>query len=284
MNSVLFGSFIGGVFTYVAEAVLVILLIVGVIFVVMRFLNKDAASSWWHLGRTKVGQAGDYAKTIDTAGQMEQSAKDALKEAGAADEALANVKTHTRTLARKVNEDKIAAGRLEGKIAKMVKPSDQGGEGLSENDPAVVEKLKRLRDLKKAIATNETSIEGYKKQYETQMKKANTATKTAAGAIQRAKDLKVQLNLGAESEKLDQMLSKYGGNTESSMQKVNDFEAEIQRQLDAQASRAEVRNDRNAGLNDDDDDDDANNTPETDPELAGLLDGIKEKKGLKPSA
>ncbi len=241
-----------------------------VVFVLLRLFNKNAAGSWLHLGRTKAGQAGDYAKSIDPAGQMRQAALDAAAELKGADDALIQSDQLVTRLKRQVDNDKKIKVKLEGQIAKKI------NDGVSETDPTVVEKLKRVRDLTNSIAENESQIETQSKLYKGLLAKANGASEKIAGAMQRADQLKVRLDLGAQTANISAMLSKYNpAAVQSKLAKIDEYEQAAQGQLDGYASAAKVAADRNVVEEDEDD-----VTPETDEELGNILAGIKAKKGV----
>lgn len=238
----------------------------------LLILNRGAFSNVWFLGRTKAGQVGDFAKGIETAAQMRQAALDAGDELKGYDDANIEVLAFIKRLRRQVTGDKQTIGKLEGQVANKI------NSGAAETDPAVVEKLKRIRDLKKAVTENEGQIESQTKVYEDNVAKANAASAKIKAALQRADQLKVRLDLGAQAAKLNAMTSKYSpGNVNSKMAKIDELEQEAQKQLDTYDAQSQLARDRN--VDGDDDEDDVN--PETDPELGDLLSEIKAKKGVK---
>lgn len=270
---VLFGSLVGGAVGLFLEVVAILALLGVGVFLLLRLFSKNAAGSWWHLGRTKAGQVGDYAKTVDPAGQMRQAALDAADELKGADDALIESDKLVTRLKRQVANDEKTKGKLEGQIAKKLK------DGVAETDPQVVEKLKRVRDLTNSIAENKAQIETQSNLYKGLLKKANGASERIAGALQRADQLKVRLDLGAQTANITAMLSKYNpAAVQSKLAKIDEYEQAAQGQLDGYASAAKVAADRNVDADDEGDDDDV--TPETDEELGDLLSKIKAKKGI----
>ncbi len=277
MTTVLFGSMIGGTIGFVLELVAITALLLVVAFLALRFFNKNAAGSLWHLGRTKAGQAGDYAKTIDPAGQMRQAAIDAGEELKGADDALIESDKLKTRLTRQVESDTKTKNKIEGQIAKLL------NDGVAESDSRIVEKLKRVRDLTNTIAENNIQIETQNGLYKTLLAKANGASQKIAAAMQRADQMKVRLDLGVQTQKITEMLSKYNpAAVRSKLAKIDEYEQAAQGQLDGYAAAAKVAADRAAVTGDDEDDDD-NVTPETDEELGSLLAGIKAKK-VRPKA
>ncbi len=269
---VLFGLF-GGTIGFVLEILAIVAILAVGGFFVLRLFSKNAAGSWMHLGRTKAGQVGDYAKGIDPAGQMRQAALDAAQELKGADEALIESDKLVTRLKRQVESDEKTKSKLESQIALKLQA------GTSEVDPQVVEKLKRIRDLAASIAENKSQIETQSALYKGLLSKANGASEKIAGAMRRADQLKVRLDLGAQTEKITSMLSKYNPAAVSSkLAKLDEYEQMAQGKLDGYASAAKVAADRSIGDDVDDDGDDV--TPETDAELGDLLAQIKAKKGI----
>ena len=161
--------------------------------------------------------------------------------------------------------------------AMLVNAAKKLKDGVSENDPTVVEKLKRVRDLTKSITENEGQIETQTKLYKGLLSKANGASERIAGALQRADQMKVRPDLGAQTANITAMLSKYNpAAVQPKLAKIDEYEQAAQGQLDGYASAAKVAADRNVGGDEEDDD----VTPETDEELGSLLNDIKAKKGI----
>lgn len=253
--------------TFLGYAFLVVLAVAVVV-----LLARRVFPTWFHLGRTKAQQADDYAATIDPAGQMRQSALDAAEELKQADNALEASDTLQRSLQRQIDEDTKTVSKVRGQIANLIRPKSEGGKGLSQNDPVVVEKLKRVRDTDNAIQTNQNQLNDQIKVYEATLKNANKAGAKIAATVAEADRLKVQLNLGEQTVKINAMLAKYNPTAvNSKLAAVDRYRQAAQTKLDGYAAKGRVAADR--GVVNDDDDDDV--TPDTDPELASILDGIK---------
>lgn len=226
-----------------------LILIVG--FFVLRLINRKAGDSWWHLFRTKAGQAGDYAKTVDPAGQMRQAALDAAAELKTADEAMEMSERLKAKLQRQVDNDVAQVGRLRAKIKKLL------DEGRPENDPEVIEKAKRVAELERAIAQNKSQIEDQNVLYKNTLKSANAAAKKAKAAIDEADRLRVDLGLGEQAVKLAAMFQKYDPTAvNAKMAKIDEYRQAAQDQKDGHTAKLKVMADRSAAFADEDEDDD----------------------------
>jgi len=236
------------------------------VIVAMRFVNKDAAASWWHLGRTKVGQAGDYAKGVDPVAQMKQAIKDTMAELEGANKALIACNAMQSRLARQIEADQLMLGRLEGQVAKHIQ------EGLAQDNPKVVEKLKRIRDLRSAIAENNKQLELNAATYNQTLAQVNNAQSRISSAEQRASQLGVQLQMKEELAKVRSMAASFNSaGVGAGLDKVKQYEEQTRQRLDELNAQDQVMVDR--GLVDDDED----LSPATDPELMKILDDIKGK-------
>src|SRR5688572_25791821 len=107
-------------FSTVLSVIGVAALLVVVVGTVLYFVNRRSAGSWWHLARTKAGQAGDYAQGIDPAAQMRQAALDAADSLKEADSALIECDKLQASLRRQIDSEKRTAAKLEGQIAKAL--------------------------------------------------------------------------------------------------------------------------------------------------------------------
>lgn len=255
------------------------LFIITVVGVGAVYLLRKVFPQWFHLARTKKTQADDYAATIDPAGQMRQAALDAAAELKGADEALTASDTLQRGLKRQIEADAATANKLRGQVALQVRPKSEGGKGLSETDPLVVEKLKRIRDAEASVATNQGQLDDQIKVYERTLKQANKAGEKIAATIAEADRLKVSLQLGEKINAINAMIAKYNpAGVNSKLAEVDKYRQAAQQKLDGFAAQAKVAADRGQ-VNDDDEDD---VSPLTDPTLAGILDGIKQGSPVKP--
>lgn len=247
-------------------------LLVVLVLVVLRVFNKNAVGAWWHLGRTKAGQAGDYATSIDPAGQMRQAAKDGFEELKKTDKAAeANEKLKLK-LEDQLKEERKTLAKLEGQVATKLK------EGVSESDPVIVEKLKRIQDLEVSISANEDQVEELTAQYELIMKDAKKAGTNLAAAMKEADRLGVQLEVAGQIAGMREMMAKYDPSAvNSKLSDIGKFREAARDKLRGHAAAAKVARDR---APDSDGDDDDNVTPETDAELGDVLARLKAKKGL----
>ncbi len=262
----MFASFIGGTFGLLFEIAGGLAVLAVLALVVMRVFNKDSAGKWWHLGRTKLGQAGDYASTIDPAGQMKQAAKDASAELANADTALIACETLQKSLGRQVENDKRTLAINEAKILKKLKS------GVKDSDPEILELLRSVQSLKKAIEQNQEQITTQATIYKNTLQSANRAGLKIKETMQRADTLKVRLDLGEQSDRIASMLAKYNpANVNSTMAKIDQYEQVAQQKLDGFQSKAKVMADR--GYTEVEEEE----TIETNPELNDLLNSIKDK-------
>lgn len=270
----LFGVF--GILQTVLSVVGGIALLAVVAFLVLRLFNKEAAGNWLHLGRTKAGQAGDYAKTIDPAAQMKQAAKDAATELKGADDALIAAEGMRLKLTDQITSETATRNKLEGQVAKLIKPTSEGGKGLSENDPVVVEKLKRIRDLDESIALTQDQVATLDADYKKNLKMANAASEKIAATMAEADRLQIQLGLGEQNEKVRSMLAKYSPtNVNNKLADIDKYREAAKDKLRGYAASQKVAADRNVDSDLDDDDD---VTPDTDPALGSVLARIKGKQ------
>lgn len=275
----LFGVFVTGLAGYVLQAVAVLAVVAVLAFLVLRWLNRDAAGNWLHWGRTKAGQAGDYATTLDPAGQMRQAAKDAAAELGTADDALIAADKLKLQLEDQVATETATKTKLEGQVRKLLKPVGEGGKGKTPNDPVVVEKLKRIADLDDSIASTRTQIGTLVANYEKNLKQANAASERIAGALAEADRLGVQLQLGEQNAKVQAMLAKYNpAAVNGKLAALDKYREAAKDKLRGYAAQQKVAADRNQ---DDDLDDDDDVTPDTDERLGGVLARLQ---GKKPAA
>jgi phage shock protein A len=220
-----------------------LLLIVFAVWFMLRLVNRDAGQSWWHLFRTKAGQAGDYAASIDPAGQMKQAAKDAAEELKAADDAMeASDKLRTQ-LNRQISEDAMQANRLRTSIRKLL------DDGVKEDDARVVEKARRVRDLEKAINQNSQQADDQEKIYSNTLKSANAAAIKIRKAMDDAERLKVDLKMGEQMVKLQGMLQKYDPtNVDNKLSNIDKYKKAAQDQVDSYHSKSKVMADRSAAF------------------------------------
>lgn len=221
-------------------------IILFVVFFSLRLINRRAGDSWWHLFRTKVGEVGDRARQIDPAKQMKQASLDAMDDLRSADEALIKSDQLRAKLRRQVDTDSAQLKRLQAQILQLL------NSGTSESDPKIVDKAKRVRDLERAIAENTEQAEVQEKVYQNTIKSANAAAARIRNYAQEADRLQVQLDLGAETVKLQSMLQKYDptrvNNTLNSVEKYRQASLD---QLDKYSATSKVMADRSAALGDD---------------------------------
>lgn len=249
-----------------------IALLVVLALVVLRVFNKNAVGAWWHLGRTKAGQAGDYATSIDPAGQMRQAALDGFEELKKTDKAAeANEKLKLK-LEDQLKTERQSLGKLEGQVAQKLKS------GVSESAPIVVEKLKRIQDLEVSIEANESQVAELTTEYERIMKQAKKAGTELAKAMAEADRLGVQLEVAGQIAAMRAMMTKYDPTAvNAKLTDIGKYREAAKDQLRGHVAAAKVARDR-APETDDEDDDSV--TPETDAGLGDVLARLKAKKGL----
>ncbi len=108
--------------------------------------------------------------------------------------------------------------------------------------------------------------------YKDTLVKANAASQKIANALARADQLKVRLDLGAQTAKITAMLSQYSPTAvNSKLSKIDEFEQVGMNQLDGYASAAKVAADRNIDVSEEDE------NINTDPALKDILTKIKSK-------
>ncbi len=217
------------------------LFIVAVIVIgVMVLINKATGRAWYHLFRTKVGQAGDYAEGIDPAGQMKQAALDAAAELKGADDALVECDKLRSKMLRQIKADELSVARLRGEIKRKLTV-----ENLPDNHPVVVEKAKQVKTLEANIAENNSQITLQETVYKTTLANANSAAAKVQGAMARADRMKVRLDLGAQTVKLTSMLAKYDPTAvNSKMASIDKYEEKGNEALDGQQAQLKVMADR----------------------------------------
>lgn len=276
----LFGVFVTGTLGFLLQTVALVVFFVIAVFAVLRLMNRDAAGSWLHWGRTKAGEAGDYATTLDPAAQMKQAARDAAAELKGADNALIAAEGMRLKLTDQIDLEIKTKNNLEAQVARFIRPTSEGGKGLPENDPLVVEKLKRIRDLDESIALTQDQVKVLDDDYKKNLRLANTAGEKIALTLAEADRMQVQLDLGEQNAKVRAMLSKYNPTAVTSkLASIDKYREAAKDKLRGYAAQQKVAVDRNVG---DDMDDDDDVTPDTDPALGNVLDRIKSSRG-KPT-
>lgn len=240
-------------------------------FVVLRLLNRRAGAAVGHLARTKAGQVGDYAKSIDPAAQMRQAALDAADELKSADQALEGAERLRIGLERQIKEDTAQVNRLKASIKKLF------SEGASDTDPKVIEKARRLKTLEASVAENIAQKDAQETIYKNTLQSANKAATKIQAAKAEAARLQTTLDLGAQTVKLQAMLSKYSPEAvNSKLSKIDEFRQEAQSQIDGHTAAMKVMADRSAAFADEEEEDDG-------ADLADVLGSLRQEVGDKPT-
>jgi len=238
--------------------------IAGAIALLYCLLKRSPLAGWLHLARTKVGQAGDCARTIDPAGQLMQAAKDAEAELGETDEALKKTDVLLKQLKRQLQSDKTAKARLEV----LVKSAIDGG--AADNDTGVVSKLTQIRTLSAGIAAHEASVADLELKYAKLLKKANAAGDKINATKAKAKMLGVQIQIAEQTDSVRKMLADAKVPGDGSVQaRLDEFERAAQERLDGYASAEKVAADRGYYAEEE------AVAPESDPALAEILKNIQ---------
>jgi len=183
--------------------------------------------SWFHLGKTKVNQVGDYATTIDPAGQMQQAAQDAAKELESIDDAIEECDKLRMQLERKVKHDTAQVAQARVSLQKLL------NEGIAQTDQRVIQKAKLIRRLDADIASDNQAILDQVALYKQLTHKADQQALKIQAAQQEAKQLKVKLQLGEKTQKLSEMMQRYSPTSVANkMTAIDAYRQQAQDQLD----------------------------------------------------
>lgn len=248
--------------SWICGGAFLLVVVVGGLFVALRLLNRRSSNDVFHLGRTKAGKIGAFAKNIDPAEQMIQAAEDAEGELAQAYQALTACDALKSSLERQVAAGERMVKTLEVNLTKKLASA-------SDTDPEVQSLAKRLRTARTELETNTAQLNAQRDLYESTSKSIKTVAARVEGYKQEAKRLDVQLKLSEQTAKIQSAVASINlGGANEAFNRIDQYREVAMSQIDQNNAKVRVATEHQAMTNP---------TVEETDDVSDILDELRKK-------
>jgi phage shock protein A len=244
-----------------------LVVLVGVMVVVLYFVNRRALLRFFEAGSAQVGKAGRWATSQDPVAMYKEKIDDATDQIRTAKQGLVRVRGLIIGVQRQVDDGEKDTARLDVRVKGALTSGDEN---------RAADYVRQLQESKKQLEENRRQLAIHQETYQGFLKQVQAAQNKVVQAKDEAEKIGVELQISKAEAELADIAENFQVNT-SALDGLGAIKGEIHRQIDANRARGQVARDLSAGAVKEMEEEDRLKNEEA----KVLLDQYKAEMGLK---